>query len=319
MQSKSTAAAHLEAFPKMDYESWRDTLQTIHRFSQIVGKLRLAASPGHNHWWNVPLRLTGRGLTTRPMGRDPIFCIDFDFLDHRLDMTTTIGSRYSFSLQGLSVATFYERLQHGLAALAVAEEIDWPYPFDLPDGDRPFSDNTEHASYDTTAVTRFWQVLSQVNLLLEDFAGEYSGKTSPVQLFWHSFDIAMTRFADTHVELPADTDPVTREAYSREVISFGFWFGDDSFREPAFYAYTAPEPAGITAQPLVPTSASWVEQASGSNLAILRYDVLRESQDPHQTVLDFFESAYQAGAKLAGWDIGRYASPDGATDPHAEK
>lgn len=314
MLSKNFLAEGAEAFPAMEYESWRETLETLHRFAQVVGKLRLAASARRNHWWNVPLRLTGRGLTTRPMGRDPIFCIDFDFVDHRLEMTTTAGSRYSFSLQGLSVATFYAHIQHGLATLGVKEQIERPYPFDLPDTDRPFSDDTEHASYDTAAVTRFWQVLSHVNLLLEDFAADYSGKTSPVQLFWHSFDTAMTRFADTHVEQSADTDPVTREAYSREVVSFGFWFGDPKIPEAAFYAYTAPEPEGIASEPLQPDSASWVDQG-GSHLAILCYDDVRKAGDPHQAVLDFFESAYQAGAKLAGWDIARYASPDGVTDP----
>lgn len=301
------------AFPDMDYESWRDTLATIHRFAQVVGKLRLAASPRRNHWWNVPLHLTGRGLTTRPMGRESIFCVDFDYLDHRLDITTTTGPRYSFSLQGLSVAAFYDQLLHGLEALGVNATLDIPTPFDLPDADRPFSADTEHASYDAVAVTRYWQVLSQVNLLLEEFAGGYSGKTSPVHHFWHTFDIAMTRFSDMHVKQPDGADPVTREAYSRELISFGFWFGDEKFREPAFYSYTAPEPAGLAAETLVPRAAEWVDQG-GSHLAILRYDDVREASDPHRAVLDFFESAYQAGAKLAGWEIARHDSPGGVTD-----
>lgn len=316
MRSTSTPAEQSAVFPDLDYESWRDTLATIHRFAQVVGKLRLAASPGHNHWWNATLRLTGRGITTRPMGRDPIFCIDFDFLDHRLDLTTTTGLRYSFSLVGLSVAAFYDRLHQGLASLGVTTQIDWPHPFDLPDAERPFSADTEHASYDTAAVTRFWQILSQVNLLLEEFAGGYSGKTSPVQHFWHSFDIATTRFADTHVEQSAAADPVTREAYSRELISFGFWFGDENFREPAFFSYTSPEPAGLGAEPLAPASADWIEQRGG-HLAILRYRDMQAATDPHRAVLEFYESAYQAGAKLAGWDIERFASPDGVTDPHA--
>jgi len=314
----TTTAEHASPFAEIDYEAWRETLQTLHRFAQIVGKLRLAASPRQNHWWNVPLRLTGRGITTRPMGRDPIFSIDFDFLDHRLEMVTTDGLRYSFPLPGLSVADFYERVHDGLETLGVDAQIALPYPFDLPDADRPFSANTEHASYDTAVVTRFWQVLSHVNLLLEQFAGEYSGKTSPVQLFWHSFDIALTRFADEHIEQSTATDPVTREAYSREVISFGFWFGDDDFREPAFYSYTAPEPDGLAAQPLTPQSASWIDQGE-SHLAVLRYQDLRETSDPHQLILDFFESAYQAGAKLAGWNIERFASPNGVTAPEARR
>lgn len=303
-------------FPDLPYESWRETLQTIHRFAQLVGKIRLAASPRRNHWWNVPFHLTGRGITSRPMGRRPIFCIDFDFLDHRLEINTVKGVRYSFGLPGLSVAAFHDELMAGLAAVGVDVEIARPYPFDLPDADRPFAADTEHATYDQDAVTRYWRVLSQVNLLLEDFAGRFSGKTSPVHHFWHTFDIAMTRFADQPVDQPQSTDPVTREAYSREVISFGFWFGDESFPEAAFYSYTAPEPDGLPARPLTPDAAEWREQR-GSHLAILRYADARELPDPSEAVLGFYESAYRAGARLAGWDLDRYASPSGVTDPHA--
>jgi hypothetical protein len=303
-------------FPEIPYLAWRDTLATVHRFAQLVGKVRLAASPRRNHWWNVPFHLTGRGITTRPMGRDPIFAIDFDFLDHRLDIATVEGARYSFALPGLSVAEFTTQLTHGLAATGVDVTVQRPYPFDLPDAHRPFAQDTEHHTYDTAAVTRYWRVLSQVNLLLEEFAGRWSSKTSPVHHFWHTFDIALTRFADNPVEHPPTTDPVTREAYSREVISFGFWFGDDTFPEPAFYSYTAPEPDGLTDEPLQPETASWAERR-GSHLAVLRYDDVRSLPDPHGAVLDFYESAYQAGARRAGWDRARYATHAGATDPYA--
>jgi hypothetical protein len=303
-------------FPGIPYLSWRGTLATVHRFAQLVGKIRLAASPRRNHWWNVPFHLTGRGITTRPMGRDPIFAIDFDFLDHRLDIATVEGVRHSFALPGLSVAEFTAQLTHGLTAAGVDVTIERPHPFDLPDAHRPFADDTEHRTYDTAAVTRYWQVLSQVNLLLEEFAGRWSGKTSPVHHFWHTFDIAVTRFADKLVEHPPTTDPVTREAYSREVISFGFWFGDDTFPEPAFYSYTTPEPDGLTDEPLHPDTAAWAERR-GSHLAVLRYEDIRSLPDPHGTVLDFYESAYQAGARRAGWDQARYATRNGATDPYA--
>ncbi len=303
-------------FPEIRYLSWRETLATVHRFAQLVGKIRLAASPRRNHWWNVPFHLTGRGITTRPMGRDPIFAIDFDFLDHRLDIATVAGTRHSFALPGLSVAEFTARLTGGLTAVGVDVTIARPHPFDLPDANRPFAEDTDHHTYDTAAVTRYWRVLSQVNLLLEEFAGRWSGKTSPVHHFWHTFDIALTRFADSVVEHPPTTDPVTREAYSREVISFGFWFGDESFPEPAFYSYTAPEPAGLAGEPLRPDAARWTERGS-SHLAVLRYDDIRTLGDPHGTVLDFYESAYQAGASRAGWDPARYACHNGATDPYA--
>jgi hypothetical protein len=303
-------------FPPIPYQSWRDSLATLHRFAQVVGKVRLAASPRRNHWWNVPFHVTGRGITTRPMGRDPIFSIDFDFVDHRLDITAVDGQQHSFTLPGLSVAEFTTMLQRGMHAVGANALIAHPHPFDLPDAGRPFADDTEHDSYDPPAVTRYWWVLSQVNLILEEFAAGYSGKTSPVHHFWHTFDIAVTRFADRVVDQPVTTDSVTREAYSREVISFGFWFGDEGFPEPAFYSYTAPEPEGLATEPLRPTTATWTERR-GSHLAVLRYEDVRTQPDPRATVLDFYESAYRAQARRAGWDTDRYASPGGVTDPHA--
>jgi hypothetical protein len=303
-------------FPPIPYPAWRDSLATVHRFAQVIGKIRLAASPRRNHWWNVPFHLTGRGITTRPMGRDPIFTIDFDFLDHRLDINTTDGQRCSFALPGLSVAEFTAAVRHNLEAVGVDVAIARERPFDLPDADRPFTEDAEHHTYDPAAVTRYWRVLSQVNLILEEFAGGYSGKTSPVHHFWHTFDIAMTRFADRHIDQPRTVDSVTREAYSREVISFGFWFGDENFPEPAFYSYTAPEPDGLDGEPLRPGMASWIV-SRGSHLAVLRYDDARTQPDARATVLDFYESAYQAGARRAGWDIDRYACLGGITDPHA--
>jgi hypothetical protein len=307
---------HQPAFPAIPYQAWRDSLATVHRFAQVVGKIRLAASPRRNHWWNIPFHLTGRGITTRPMGREPIYTIDFDFLDHRLDINTVDGERHSFALPGLSVAEFTTTLRRGLDAVGVDINIARPHPFDLPDARRPFAADTEHHTYDAAAVTRYWRVLSQVNLILEEFAAYFSGKTSPVHHFWHTFDIAMTRFADRHIDQPPTADSVTREAYSREVISFGFWFGDENFPEPAFYSYTAPEPDGLDSEPLQPETARWTE-SRGSHLAVLRYDDVRTLPNPRATVLDFYESAYQAGARRAGWDVDRYACPGGITDPHA--
>ena len=306
----------MELFPPMPLAEWRDTKETLHRFCQVVGKVRLAASVRRNHWWNVPFHLTGRGITTRPMGQvdgNPVFTIDFDFIDHQLRIQTLDGAA-AFPLQGQSVASFHRNLLNALAALGIEATIAIPRPFDLPDGERRFADDTEHASYDPAWATRYWQVLSQVNLLLEEFAARFSGKVSPVHHFWHTFDIAHTRFSDRQADQPPTADPVTREAYSREVISFGFWFGDDRFGEPAFYAYTAPEPAGLAAEPLHP-AAAWWDPRNGSHLAVLRYDDARAEPEPRSAVLDFYESAYQAGARLAGWDIQRLAYPGGITDP----
>jgi hypothetical protein len=302
----------MELFPQMPLVSWQDTKETLHRFCQVIGKIRLAASVRRNHWWNVPFHLTGRGTTTRPMGQadgNPIFTIDFDFVAHQLRIHTLDGRAVAIPLQGQSVASFYDRTLQALAELGIMVTIAHPHPFDLPDADRPFADDTNPAW-----ASRYWQVLSQVNLVLEEFAARFAGKVSPVHHFWHTFDIAHTRFSGRPVDQPPAADPVTREAYSREVISFGFWFGDDSFPEPAFYAYTAPEPDGLAGEPLQPDAGQWIAR-SGSHLAVLRYDDARATSDPRASVLDFYESAYQAGARLAGWDIQRLACPAGITDP----
>ncbi|QJY45497.1 DUF5996 family protein [Pseudonocardia broussonetiae] len=301
--------------PAPDYATWRPTKETLHRFLQVVGKLRLAASPRRNHWWNVPLHLTGRGLTTRPMTVDgtSVFSVDLDLLDHRLDLNRDDGTRWSMDLPGRSVAGFHQGLGAGLAALGIDATIASPYPFDLPDSARPFADDHEHTAYDPVAVTAYWRVLGQVNLLLEEFAGRFSGKASPVHHFWHTMDIAHTRFSDRVVDHDPGTDPVTREAYSREVISFGFWFGDENTPEPAFYSYTAPEPPGLAERGLTPAAARWVEQR-GSHLAVLTQAAALAEPDPRAAVLDFYESAYRAGAELAGWDVDELGCVDGATD-----
>nr|WP_202451661.1 DUF5996 family protein [Streptomyces sp. SID4948] len=299
----------------MPLESWRDTKETLHRFVQIVGKIRLAASPRRNHWWNVPFHLTGQGITTRPMG--PIhggesFCVDFDFVAHRLVVRTLSGRQTSFPLTGRSVADFYRDTLTALIALDIGVEPHHPYPYGLPDEHRPFADDHEHRSYDPAAVSRYWHVLSQVNLLLEEYAAGYSGKTSPVHHFWHTFDIAVTRFSEREVRASADADPVTREAYSREVISAGFWFGDDTVPAPAFYSYTAPEPEDLAARPLRPDSARW-SASRDSHIALLMYDDARAAADPWDTALEFFNSAYRVGADLAGWER-RRECPGGVTD-----
>jgi hypothetical protein len=304
---------HEELFEAMPLDAWADTKGTLHRFEQVVGKIRLAASPRRNHWWNVPFHLTGRGITTRPMGWDPIFAVDFDFVDHRLLVSAVGVGTESFPLEGQSVASFYRLTTEALRSLGVDAAVDKPVPFDLPDT-IPFAEDTTHAAYDPEWAARYWRVLSRVAMVLETFASGFSGKTSPVHHFWHTFDIAVTRFSDRHVDQPPEADPVTREAYSREVVSFGFWFGDDSFREPAFYSYTSPEPAGLAEQALRPGGAVW-EPRGTSHLAVLRYDDARATPDPRRSVLDFYESAYQAGARLAGWPVDDLASPGGVTDP----
>jgi hypothetical protein len=289
--------------PPLPLEEWEDAKRTLHLWTQIVGKVRMASMPPRNHWWHVTLFVGVRGLTTRLMhAPDGLgFEIDFDFVDHRLVVRTSTGAVESFELvDGLSVAAFDEQLHATLARLGIDVDIR-ESPFGVP-MTTPFPDDREHASYDRDAVVRWWRILDWTNTVFEEFAGWYCGKTSPVQLFWHSFDLAVTRFSGRRGPALPDADPVTREAYTHEVVSFGFWAGDDNVREPTYYSYTAPEPAGLRERPLRPDEAAWVEQGSGS-LAVLPYAVVRGSADPKQTLLSFLESAYEAGAGAAGWDV----------------
>jgi hypothetical protein len=290
-----------EPLPPLSYPDWEPTKQTLHLWAQIVGKIRLASTPPRNHWWNAPLYVDVRGLTTRRMhsADGTTFQIDFDFVDHRL-VVKTGGESESFELaDGLSVAAFDEQLHALLGGLGVDVPIK-ETPFGVP-MTTPFPDDREHATYDPDAVTRFWHILDWSDWVLEEFAGWFCGKTSPVHLFWHGLDLAVTRFSGRRAPAIPEADAVTREAYTHEVISFGFWAGDDNVREPTYYSYTAPEPEGLREQPLRPDAAFWADQGAGS-LARLPYETVRTAADPRATLLAFLESAYEAGADAAGWD-----------------
>ena len=293
------------ALPPVPLAAWSGTKDTLHRFLQVVGKVRLAQAPPRNHWWHVPFHLTGRGITSRPMGTDVVFSIDFDFVDHRLLVSSLSGDVASFALPGLSVAEFHSRVMAALEALGVRPAIR-AVPFGLADS-IPFAEDHAHAEYDPSAVLRYWQVLTWASLLLEQHAGRCLAKTSPVHHFWHTMDLAVTRFSDRVVTHGPDVDSVTREAYSHEVISAGFWFGDDDVPAPAFYSYTAPEPEGLAGDPLEPSSALWIP-SRGAHLAVLPYEDVRTAADPAAAVLAFLESAYLAGARRAGWDVDRLRS-----------
>jgi Family of unknown function (DUF5996) len=288
--------------PELPLPEWEPTKDTLHLWAQIVGKIRMASTSPRNHWWHVPLYVDARGLTTRRMhGGDGVsFEIDFDFVDHRLVVRTNRGDVESFPLvDGLSVAEFDRQLHAALAGLRIDVQIrELPYGVPMT---TPFPDDTEHASYDPDAVERFWRILDWTDGVFEEFAGWYCGKTSPVHLFWHSFDLAVTRFGGKRAPAMPDADAVTREAYSHEVVSFGFWAGDVNLREPAYYSYTAPEPSGLRERPLRPDAAAWVEQGAGS-MALLPYEAVRTSPDPRAVLLAFLESTYEAGADSAGWD-----------------
>jgi hypothetical protein len=283
-------------WPPLPYADWEPTKQTLHRYAQMVGKVRMALTPPLNHWWHVTLYVSARGLTTGAMpagGR--IVELELDFVDHRLHARTSDGGQAGFAL-GDACATFYEQLLAGLAELGVEVEI-LAEPFDLGDSP-PFAEDTVHREYDAAAVERFWHVLRLTSAELATFRSRFVGKQSPVHLFWHSFDLAHARFSGRPAPPIPGADAVTAEAYSHEVIAFGWWPGDDRRTPyPAFYSYTAPEPDGLREQPLEPASAEWVDTGNGS-LAVLPYDAVREGED----LLAFFESAYRAGAAAAGWD-----------------
>lgn len=292
----------MTSFPDIPLEAWRPTKNTLHLYCQIVGKIRLAMHPRINHWWHVPLYVTPRGLSTRTIPfADGNFEIEFDFHDHRLVITTNGGKTEDFALyDGLTVADFYSSLFKNLAKLGIEPKIK-PIPYEAP-STTPFPDDTENKSYDKQYVERFHETLVTIDHILNEFRGRFCGKSTPVHMFWHSFDLALTRFSGKRVPPREGAGMVEREAYSHEVISFGFWFGDDKVPAPAFYSYTAPEPAGLAEEPLSPPSAQWAE-ANGAHLALQMYEDARNSADPRAVVLEFLESAYQAGAKLAGWNV----------------
>lgn len=292
-------------WPPLPLDEWRGTRQTLHRYIQVVGKVRMALVPFRNHWWHVTLYVDTRGLTTGPMplpdGRS--LEIAFDFVDHRLVVTTSGGELRSFDLRhGLACMDFYQQLFGILDALGADLEI-YPAPYDL--GGPLLSEDREHDSYDADAVVRYWTVLRRTADVLSRLAGRFNGKQSPVQLFWHSFDLAMARYSGKRAPERPGADPVTVESYSHEVIAFGFWPGDEKAPAASFYSYTAPAPPGLTDQAVTPASAWWNVEAGTAYLA---YDDVRSAEDPDSTLLGFFESAYSAGAGLAGWDLEDFRS-----------
>ena len=289
--------------PELHLADWRPTKDTLHLYAQIVGKVRLATTPPRNHWWNAALYTDVRGLTTRRLRHDgTTFEITIDFLDDSLVVSTADGRTRAFGLDGLSVADFDVRIHAVLEELGVDVEIV-EVPFGVP-MTTPFPEDREHAAWDGDAVRRFGLVLDWSDSIFQEFSGWFSGKTSPVHFFWHSFDLAVTRFSGRPAP-PGSGDPVSNEAYSHEVISFGFWPGDDKVGDAAYYSYTAPEPEGLRAQPL-PVGA-WTDSGNGS-LAVLPYETVRTAPDPRTTLLAFCQGAYEAGARLADWDTTAFSS-----------
>lgn len=285
------------SLPHIRIDDWRPTRDTLHLYAQIVGKVRLATTPPRNHWWHVPLYVDVRGLTTGLLRqRDATFEIAFDFVDHELVVRTRDGSIRAFPLvDGLSVADFDAKLHAALAELGVDVAIQ-EQPYGVP-MKTPFREDTEHASWDRGAIERFHRALDWSASVFEEFSGWFVGKSSPVQLFWHSFDLSLTRFSGRAGRV-IESDAVNREAYTHEVMLFGFWMGDEqTFPDASFYAFMSPEPAGWRDASIV--GGEWTK----IGLTVLPWETVRTADDPRALVLAFLQSAYETAAGLAGWDL----------------
>lgn len=287
-----------EPWPSLPLDEWRDTCATLHMWTQVVGKIRLALAPRVNHWWQVPLYVTCRGLTTSmiPYGARA-FQIDFDFIDHRLIIRTSDGATDSTALQPRTVAAFYRLVMDRLRSLGLEVRI-WTTPVEVADP-IPFEADDLHRAYDPDYARRFWRILVQSDRVFTMFRGRFIGKASPVHFFWGSFDLAVTRFSGRAAPPRPDADRVTREAYSHEVSSCGFWPGGPGMENPAFYSYAAPEPPGFAEAP-IRTHGTFYNRETGG--FILPYDTVRQADAPDAVLLDFLQSTYEAAATLGHWD-----------------
>jgi hypothetical protein len=285
--------ARPEDWPPLPYEKWRETLDTLHMVLQIVGKVRLALEPMEPQWAQVPLYVTARGLNTSPVPHPAgTFDIDVDFLEHAVTVRTTRGGQERVELRPQPVADFYAQLMGALASADVPTNIS-ELPSEVPNP-LAFPSDREHKSYDPKAVTRFWRALSSIDIVLKEHRARFRGKVSPVQFFWGSFDLAYTRYSGRLLEPPQDADVITRYSHDAEQICAGFWPGNATTPEPAFFAYTFPRPEGI--------ENSLVSWSTELGEFLLPYEVVRTADDPRAALLDFLESTYRAGAALAGWD-----------------
>jgi Family of unknown function (DUF5996) len=300
-----TTTTHLSSpdlWPPFPLAAWQDTYETLHLWTQIIGKIRVALAPKINHWWHSTLYVTPRGLTTAtiPDGTRS-FQITFDFLQHQLLIETSDGMMRTIALAPCSVAAFYQTVMSTLKDMGIEVQI-WTMPQEVADP-IPFEQDEQHAAYDPDCAQRFWQILMQADRLLTVFRSRYAGKCSPVHFFWGSFDLAVTRFSGRRAPehpggVPHMADWVTREAYSHEVSSCGFWFGGGSV-EALFYAYAYPAPEGFKDYPIQPQEAFY---SSDMQEFMLPYEAVRQADDPDARVLEFLQSTYEAAANLGNWD-----------------
>jgi hypothetical protein len=291
-------------WPELPLAEWKDTYETLHMWSQIVGKIRLALTHLENHWWNSTLYVTPRGLTTSAMSYNGrLFQINFDFIAHLLLIETTDGSTKTLALRPRSVAEFYQETMAALESLGISVTI-WTTPVEVPDR-TPFEKDQKHAAYDPEYVQRFWRILVQASRVLKEFRCSFTGKVSPVHFFWGAFDLAITRFsgrpAPAHPGAPNVAHFVAVEAYSHEVSSCGFWPGGGPVDEPVFYAYAYPEPQSFKDYHIQPPQAFYHKEMGEF---VLPYEVVRTSNSPDEVLLNFLQSTYEAAATCAKWDRG---------------
>jgi len=305
-----------ETWPSLPFESWSDTYATLHMWTQVIGKIRLAQSPWVNHSWHVTLYVTSRGITTSPIPYGTrTFQIEFDFLNHHLAIQASDGRVGTLPLEPQSVAAFYRRLMEEMGRLDLHVNIH-KKPNEVPKPIR-FDQDEYHRAYDREYANRFWRILVQADRVLKEFRARFIGKCSPVHLFWGALDLAVTRFSGRRAPqhpggIPNLPDWVTREAYSHEVSSCGFWAGGGAIPYAAFYSYAYPEPAGFSGASVRPDAAFY---SADFREFILPYDVVRQAEDPDRTLLDFLQTTYEAAANLANWDrmsLERGDGPNGA-------
>ena len=287
-----------ECWPALPLEAWKDTYATLHMWTQIVGKVRLELTPLVNHWWNVPLYVSARGLTTSAIPyHKQSFEVQFDFIDHKLALLTSDGAVRTLPLVSRSVAEFYREFMELLASAQIEVKI-WKMPAEVPNA-VPFDQDRVHATYQPEYAHRFWRILASVERVFTEFRSRFIGKSSPVHFFWGSFDLAVTRFSGRRAPERPAADSITREAYSHEVSSVGFWPGSGDVKDAAFYSYAAPEPPGFRDYTVKPAAAHYNPQLGEF---LMMYDDVRRAPSPSKTLLDFCQTTYEAAAKLANWD-----------------
>ena len=296
--ARGTPPSPADAWPELPLAQWRETYHNLHMWTQIVGKVRLGLSPRTNHWWNVPLYVNAHGLTTSPIPyAGGAFEVQFDFVEHKLLIDRCDGPGTALALEPRTVAEFYAQFMKALRELEIGVTI-WPRPVEVPDP-VAFAEDRLYRAYDADAAHRFWRMLVSCDAVFKQFRAGFLGKSSPVHFFWGSFDLAVTRFSGRRAPERPGADAITREAYSHEVISAGWWPGGSGVDGPAFYAYAAPEPAGFDQQRVRPPAAFYHPQLKEF---ILMYDEVRKAASPEAALLDFLQSTYEAAATLARWD-----------------